>query len=319
MLFSEKDLALQSGVTFFTSVMSLSPPQHKDIGDIMLECNLDLLPGTYQRPNIMNVFAESFPFCCVGVGKYIAGDQYFTKRDGLNNFLLIITIDGSGKASFRGRKFQLKEKSAILFDCNILHEYATVEGKSWHFYYLHFKALSLKAYEVLLNLQTPIMLESTESLCQKMDQLYQYVPHMDLSSYAIQSNLISNILTELVCSLNFNKNYSVGRDEANMAELAEFIRNHCAEPLHLADFTKHSNVSKYHLIRVFQNIYGVSPYKYLHLCRIHLAQSYLLNTSISISDISSKVGYNDPVLFIRHFKKFNGVSPGQYRKNPVQI
>ncbi len=76
----------------------------------MLEFNLDMKPGTYQYAAVLNDFAESFPFCCVGVGKYIMGDRYFTRRDGLNNYLLIITVSGCGRMVYKEKSCLLEKK-----------------------------------------------------------------------------------------------------------------------------------------------------------------------------------------------------------------
>ncbi len=203
----------------------------------------------------------------------------------------------------------------MLIDCNDYHEYSTVEGREWQFYYLHFKALSLKAYEPLISTLVPVILQSINPCCEQMEQLYENASSMDLLSYAAQSNIISNLLTELLYALADTENKWILAPGANMAKLAEYIRNHCVEALHLTDFSRITNVSKHHLIRIFQNIYRVSPYKYMHLCRINLAQNYLLNTNMTITEISQKVGYHDTVLFIRHFKAVNGIPPGQYRKS----
>jgi len=281
----------------------------------MLEFKLDMKPGTYQYAAVLNDFAESFPFCCVGVGKYIMGDRYFTRRDGLNNYLLIITVSGCGRMVYKEKSCLLEKNSAVLIDCNDYHEYSTVEGREWQFYYLHFKALSLKAYEPLISTLVPVILQSINPCCEQMEQLYENASSMDLLSYAAQSNIISNLLTELLYALADTENKWILAPGANMAKLAEYIRNHCVEALHLTDFSRITNVSKHHLIRIFQNIYKVSPYKYMHLCRINLAQNYLLNTNMTITEISQKVGYHDTVLFIRHFKAVNGISPGQYRKS----
>ena len=285
----------------------------------MLEYKLDLRPGSYHYTTVLNYFAESFPFCCVTVGEYIMGDQYFTKREGLDNYLLILTTSGCEKMIYKGQNCFLKKNSAVLIDCNDYQEYFTAAGEEWHFYYLHFKAVSLKGYDVLINTLMPIILQSPDVCCELMKQLYKRAPSMDLLSYAAQSNTISHLLTEMIYSLAATENNRLVEPGVNMAKLAEYIRNHCVEPLHLEDFSKFTNVSKHHLIRVFQNIYGVAPYKYMHLCRIHLAQNYLLNTNMTIAEIAQEVGYHDTVLFMRHFKAVNCISPGQYRKNPNRL
>lgn len=51
--------------------------------------------------------------------------------------------------------------------------------------------------------------------------------------------------------------------------------------------------------------------------RNSLAQSLLKNSSIKISETSKRCGFEDSSYFIQFFKKKNGVTPLQYRKNGV--
>jgi len=279
----------------------------------MINACMDEKPGTYQCVSVLNDIAESFPFYCTGAGKYNMGEKYFTKRDGLDEYLLIITIGGCGQMFYRDRNCTLKKNSAVMIDCNMYHEYATAEGGEWQFYYLHFKAASLKGYEVLTNTLEPVILATAKYCCNLIEQIYSRALYMDMLSYAQQSNAISNLLTELLRAFSDTKNKQATTNRNNLEELAEYIRGHCTESLHLDDFSRLSNISKHHLIRMFQKRFSISPYKYVHLCRINLAQVYLLNTSMTIAEISREVGYSDTGLFIRHFKAVNGISPGQYR------
>ncbi|HBH0805336.1 TPA: helix-turn-helix transcriptional regulator, partial [Clostridioides difficile] len=45
------------------------------------------------------------------------------------------------------------------------------------------------------------------------------------------------------------------------------------------------------------------------------SKKYLLDRSMSISDICKKVGFNNSSYFSQIFKKFNSITPNEYRKN----
>jgi len=89
--------------------------------------------------------------------------------------------------------------------------------------------------------------------------------------------------------------------------------------LHLDDFIKEINLSKHHLIRLFEKETGITPYRFLHLCRIQRAQILLKSTEKSVTQIAYEVGYNDVTVFIRRFKSFTSFTPLAYRNKPVQI
>lgn len=286
----------------------------------MLEYWLDLHPDSYSYFPTLDDFAKSFPFYCTDSGKFIAGDKYYTKREGFNSYLLIVTTDGAGRLVWNGQSCVLGKNSAVLIDCNTYQEYSTLEGGNWTFYFVHFNALSLEGYKnALLSSLTPVNLRSLKNVERLIEKIYQKSFKNDLLSYSSISSNISNILTEMLYSLADDGKSTLQLNRADISELAEYIRVNSAKPLHLEDFTTLTNLSKHHLIRTFSRQMGMSPYKFLHLCRINHAQILLRSTDMSVEEIAYEVGYNDSVVFIRHFRSFNNTTPAAYRKTSIML
>ena len=74
-------------------------------------------------------------------------------------------------------------------------------------------------------------------------------------------------------------------------------------------------LSKYHLCHLFSKEIGLPPIAYLTNIKIAHACDYLRNTSMSITDISTRCGFNSSSYFFRIFKKITQLSPKEYRKN----
>lgn len=74
------------------------------------------------------------------------------------------------------------------------------------------------------------------------------------------------------------------------------------------------NVSEDYFIRLFKQSFGESPQKWLQKLRHQAAKRYLLETDDKIEQIGAKVGYDDLHNFSHIFKKWQGISPQQYRK-----
>ncbi|MBS7263259.1 MAG: PocR ligand-binding domain-containing protein [Eubacteriales bacterium] len=87
------------------------------------------------------------------------------------------------------------------------------------------------------------------------------------------------------------------------------------EPLTLSAVAEQLYVSPYYLSHVFKEKTGVNFIDYLVEKRLREACWMLRNTSVSVSNISASVGYENPGYFSRLFKKKKGVTPEQYRKN----
>ena len=69
-----------------------------------------------------------------------------------------------------------------------------------------------------------------------------------------------------------------------------------------------------HFRRLFKEIYGMSPIKYINEIRTERARGLIANSNLSLSQIAEKVGYGDVYYFSRVFKKIAGVSPSAYKK-----
>ena len=284
----------------------------------MLEYKMDPLPGSYHYIPTLNDSAYTFPFCCMETGEFIMGDQYYTKRDNNNSLLLIITTEGCGKMTYKDHTCILDKGSAVLIDCRYYQEYATLPDHFWHFFYIHFTTYASSGYcNLLTSSLVPIKLRSFIRACELMKQLHDQSHTVGVLSYATQSNMISDILTEMVCSLSNDQDQTASITRNEITKLAEYIRENCTEQLHLEDFTQFSSISKYHLIREFNKQIGIPPYKYMHLCRINRSQNLLRTTTLTITEIAYEVGYKDPVVFNRHFRAFNNLSPGEYRRNSI--
>nr|CEL14213.1 Transcriptional regulator, AraC family [Kibdelosporangium sp. MJ126-NF4]CTQ88581.1 Transcriptional regulator, AraC family [Kibdelosporangium sp. MJ126-NF4] len=85
------------------------------------------------------------------------------------------------------------------------------------------------------------------------------------------------------------------------------------EALTLTDLASAALLSKFHFTRVFRMTTGTSPGRFLAAVRFYRAKHLLLRTSLSITDISYRVGYNSLGTFTTRFAKSVGVAPGQYR------
>jgi AraC family transcriptional regulator len=94
----------------------------------------------------------------------------------------------------------------------------------------------------------------------------------------------------------------------------ETMRQGLSEKITIDDLARSAIFSKFHFSRVFQQVTGVSPGRFLSAIRLEEAKRLLLSTSWTVADISYQVGYNSVGTFSWRFHSSVGVSPITYRQ-----
>ncbi len=93
----------------------------------------------------------------------------------------------------------------------------------------------------------------------------------------------------------------------------KFIDNNFTENISLDNIAGKAFYSKFHFLRLFKLLYGVTPHQYLTSLRIKKAKQ-LLRENISTPGICITVGFNSISSFKALFKKHTSFTPSSYKK-----
>jgi AraC family transcriptional regulator len=92
------------------------------------------------------------------------------------------------------------------------------------------------------------------------------------------------------------------------------MRKNLGERFTVDDMAAAAMFSRFYFTRLFQQVTGLPPARFLSALRIEEAKRLLLSTSYTVADISHYVGYNSPGSFTSRFKSSVGMSPAAYRQ-----
>lgn len=102
--------------------------------------------------------------------------------------------------------------------------------------------------------------------------------------------------------------------EAAVVRVIEKMQNNLAEPFTIDDLARTALFSKFHFTRIFERVTGVSPRRFLSALRLQEAKKLLLTTSLSVTEITHRVGFSSVGTFSSRFKESVGMSPREYRR-----
>lgn len=101
------------------------------------------------------------------------------------------------------------------------------------------------------------------------------------------------------------------------ARVKTYINAHFEEDFSLQDISDALQVSPYYLAHIFKEQTGYSPKQYTLRRRLGEAQTLLITTRRSITDIALGVGFGNLSHFNNMFSKYIGMSPSSYRESYI--
>ena len=79
-------------------------------------------------------------------GVFKTKPPYYTERSGLPSFLIVYTIHGKGKLTWRKQTMAIEQGSCFYIDCREPHRYENADADTWEFLWLHFNGPGAEHY-----------------------------------------------------------------------------------------------------------------------------------------------------------------------------
>ena len=256
--------------------------QSRESRDII---NLSICGVTYPDKNYRIIRKDSTMACIEyieqGTGTVHIGDECFCPLEGDSYFLQCgKDHDYCSDKDFPWKKYFINVRGSLLE--NMTESYG-LKGV------YHYKGLNLK-----------------EELC---------------SIISLASDKENDFSDEIIGILNsmflkMHKFLKNGQQQLTVAEkMKNFLSMHAEEKFRMKDLCAYLSLSESGCTRAFKSAYGITPYAYFIGKKLSLAKSLLINTNLSVKQIAYKLSFADEYYFSNVFKKKEGISPTEFRKN----
>ena len=116
--------------------------------------------------------------------------------------------------------------------------------------------------------------------------------------------------TEVVNSIYWQQ--IIGKHEY-LQKVEEYIDSEIKNDISLSSICEACTISQSYLSKLVRRYFGISVMDYVHLRKINKAKMYIVLTDYTMTQIGHHTGYNDGSYFSKIFKKYEGMTPKQYK------
>lgn len=120
------------------------------------------------------------------------------------------------------------------------------------------------------------------------------------------SGFYSGILQYMASSWDMGKTSAADK-------VMDYLHKNYKENIDTTSIATNTGLGYSSIGRIVRNKTGKNVLEYINGLRIEEAKRLLRQTNINVADIALNVGYNNDQSFSRFFKKFEGVTPGEFR------
>lgn len=259
----------------------------------------------------------------VGHDRIQSSDYYWDGQSRTDGPLLLFqyTLEGEGVfESDQGRE-QIGSGKAFLTEIPGKHRYFYAGDQTpWEFYFL-----LIRPQLILPNwLDAKSRIGSTPDLpagsapIRLLRDIFIQAKAGRISDPHIASSYVFQFISELCrYAVSSHSNREGWPKKINQA--VNYMDIHYASMISLDKLAEELHISKYHFLRTFSAVVGMTPNDYINRIRTERAMELLRQTSYSIEHIAQQLGYSSGSYFIKVFRRLTGQTPGAFRSGSESL
>ncbi len=227
---------------------------------------------------------------------------------------LFFITDGHGRFRTQYAEFPVGIHDLIVVNANVLHtELSQLDSP------LEYIVLGVEGLEALGGADGYAMLHlhrGWRELLSCLNLMLQEAREGLPGHEAVCGHLLEVVLVRLSRQeeLSLGAEASGPRASRECGQVRRYIDNHFKENLSLDQLAQLAHVNKFYLAHTFRREFGVSPISYLISRRVEESRFLLRETDHSLSLIAQMLGFSSPSYFSQCFRRVEGISPIEYRR-----
>ena len=257
---------------------------------------------------------KELPYQLVGVGCDF--HQHPIDRPfGYPTYQWIQTYEGRGILSLGDEKYFVPEDHGMLLFPGDSHEYMETD-ETWYVHWITFNGYHIERmlHKLGFDRSGVHAVSDPQLLTSHMRRAYSLIRQSTPLSGMDGSVLIYQLLFDLHrCVLSGGEQSHTDRTR-RLKPVLDYIDDHLERVITVEDLAGLMGITPQHFCVLFKDVTGLRPVEYINSHRIRMAKDLLVqDRSMQVADVGRRVGFDNNSYFSTTFKKFEGISPRQYK------
>jgi len=257
---------------------------------------------------------KKLPFILKSVGTR-ENQEHIIRTDGYPDYHWLHSAKGKGLLKIEGKEIEIKEDMGFFLKPAVPHEYFALT-ESWETHWITFEGYAVSNLLELLKMGSwgVFNINGRSVLERALDNIYLSGKSANPARSFECSALLYQFLILLKTSITIDSSKQKLSGRSHLHPVILFIEDNYNKNITLKDMAEVINVTPQHLCRLFKQNYGTRPFDYLIRYRLQKAKELILSlANPSIKTVSIEVGYNDTSYFCAIFKRYEGLSPTEFK------
>lgn len=247
--------------------------------------------------------------------KRCSSSMHSTKAHMHNELSIAIVEKGNFVVELYGKNYFLNDRCLLIIPPKVVHMCKPVNQDNWNFRMLYIAEDWIEKIFNMESSEIKFMYKELDDIdYYKIIKAFSVIENFE-RNIGSESGLIEYISSILLFKQEEYKKITVSvQDLKALCSIKDFIETNYQENLILQDLVDVSGLSKYYIIRKFEQRFGTSPHQYLTSLRINHARK-IIKRNKSISEVAVESGFYDQAHFTKAFKEYTGITPLKYINN----
>jgi AraC-like DNA-binding protein len=255
----------------------------------------------------------NLPVVVFGIG-YEANQPHVFRKDGFPMPQIFICISGEGTLKVHEKVFIIKRGSFFYLMPNTPHEYYANTDK-WEVEWIAFSGNQVANIltELKFDRAKVGILSNFDKIQSSFNKIFVSLKSDDYSGKLISSSVLYEILVEFYTMLHSNHEVETSDGKCMVDDVKLYIDDNYNQYITINELSELVNVTPQYLCKMFKRHLNLRPFQYIAMKRIQHAKKLLSDNNMSVNEIANLVGYNDCSYFCAIFKKYEMISPSEFR------